>query len=126
MFWRILSLACYLYFTQTALAGGKPSPESPIQVTVCQLESQPNTYDRKLVEVSGRVYFGKFDFIIDASCEPHSQAGVWLDIGGDVTSPAQYWDIGNFLPKQSGVDVRVRGIAVPLRCEVLPRPFDCA
>lgn len=114
MYSRALSLACYLCFTQAALAGGKPSPESPIQVTVCQLESQPNTYDRKLVEVSGRVYFGKFDFIIDAACEAHSQAGVWLDTGGDVTSPAQYWDIGDFLLKQRGVDVRVRGIAVPL------------
>jgi hypothetical protein len=46
-----------------------------------------------------------------------------LDIGGDVTSPAQYWNIGNFLPKQRGVDVRVRGIAVPLVHDALLDQF---
>lgn len=96
------------------MANDEPTSELPARVTVCELENHPNVYDRKLVEVSGRIYFGKFDFIIDATCEPHSQTGVWLDIGGDVVSPSQYWNIGNFLPKQHGVDVQVRGIAVPL------------
>jgi hypothetical protein len=88
MFWRVLSLACCLSATKLALADDKPSSEVPIHVTVCQLETHPNIYDRKLVEVSGRIYVGKFDFIIDAICKPHRHAGVWLDIGGDVTSPA--------------------------------------
>ena len=114
MFWRILALACCLCTSKWVLADARPSSEPPIQLTVCQLENHPNSYDRKLVEVTGRVYVGKFDFIIDAKCEPHSQAGVWLDIGGDVVSPAQYWDIGNFLPKQRGADVQLRGITVPL------------
>jgi hypothetical protein len=70
-------------------------------------------YDRKLVQVQGRVYFGKFDFVIDADCEPHSQARVWLDFGGDIVSPSEYWDIGNYLPKQKEVDVQVKGIAIP-------------
>jgi len=87
------------------------------------LESQPNTYDRKLVEVSGRVYFGKSDFIIDATCRPRTQAGVWLDMGGDVTSPAQYRGIGNFLLKQRGVGVRVRGITVPVVHDALLDQF---
>jgi hypothetical protein len=120
---QILSLAFCLCATELALAGDKPSSESPIHVTVCQLESHPNTYDRKLVEVSGRIYFGKFNFNIDAACEPHSQAGIWLDTGGDVVSPAQYWDIGNFLPKKRGVDVQVRGIAVPLVHDALLDQF---
>lgn len=120
---QILSLAFCLCATKLALADDKPSSESPTYVTVCQLESHPNIYDRKLVEVSGRIYVGKFDFIIDATCEPHSQAGVWLDIGGDVVSPAQYWDIGNFLPKQRGIDVQVRGIAVPLVHDTLLNQF---
>jgi hypothetical protein len=114
MLWRTLSLACCLGIPGSALANDKPTSKLPVRVTVCELENHPNVYDRKLVEVSGRIYFGKFDFIIDATCKPHSQARVWLDIGGDVISPAQYWDIGNFLPKQRGVDVQVRGIAVPL------------
>jgi len=48
---------------------------------------------------------------------------VWLDIVGDVTSPAQYWDIGNFLPKKHGADVQVRGIAVPLVHDTLLYQF---
>jgi hypothetical protein len=54
------------------------SSQSPIRVTVCQLENHPNVYERKEVEVSGRIYVGKFDFLIDAPCKPHTQAGVWL------------------------------------------------
>ena len=99
MFWRILALACCLCTPKWAVADAKPSSESSIHVTVCQLENHPDTYDRKLVEVSARIYFGKFDCVIDAKCEPRSYARVWLDIGGDVVSPAQLWDIGNFLPK---------------------------
>ena len=120
MFWRILSLVCCLSVAECALAA--PS-QPPIHVTVCQLENHPSVYDRKEVEVSGRMYVGKFDFIIDAPCKPHTQTGVWLDIGGDVTSPAQFWEIGNFLPKQPGVNVEVRGIAIPLVHDALLDQF---
>jgi len=113
----VLTLACCLCAAESLLAA--PSPQSPIHASVCQLESHPNGYDGKEVEVSGRIYFGKFDFFIDAPCKPHTQAGVWLDIGGDVTSPAQFWDIGNFLPKQPGVNVQVKGIAIPLHHDIL-------
>jgi hypothetical protein len=120
-FCRVVTLACCLCAAESVLAA--PSSQSPIRVTVCQLESHPNVYDRKEVEVSGRIYVEKFDFLIDAPCKPHTQAGVWLDIGGDVTSPAQFWDIGNFLPKQPGVNVQVRGIAIPLVHDILLDQF---
>lgn len=113
----VLTLACCLCAAESVSAA--PSSQSPIHVTVCQLENHPNVYDRKEVEVSGRIYVGKFDFFIDAPCKPHTQGGVWLDLGGDVTSPAQFWDIGNFLFKQPGVNVQVRGIAIPLVHDVL-------
>lgn len=104
-----------VFFSATQLVAAQTTaPAAPaIQVTVCQLESHPRMYDRKLVQVQGRIYFGKFDFVIDAACEPHSQARVWLDFGGDIVSPSQYWGIGNFLPKQRGVDVQVKGTAIP-------------
>lgn len=123
MLWRIILLGCCCCFARAAVANDKPSAEVPIRVTVCQLESHPNIYDRKLVEVGGRIYFGKFDFVIDATCEPHSQARVWLDIGDDVVSPAQYWDMGNFLSKKRGVDVHVRGITVPVVHDTLLDQF---
>ena len=121
IFCCVVALGCCLCAAESVLAA--PSSQSPICVTVCQLESHPDVYDRKEVEVSGRIYVGKFDFLIDAPCKPHTQAGVWLDIGGDVTSPAQFWDIGNFLPKPPGVNVQVRGVAIPLVDDVLLDQF---
>lgn len=121
---QILFLSgCCCFLARAATSEGKPSLELPIRVTACQLESHPNSYDRKLVELRGRIYFGKFDFVIDATCEPHSQAAVWLDFGGDVESPAKYWNIGNFLPKQRGVDVQVKGVAIPLVHDALLDEF---
>jgi hypothetical protein len=76
-----------------------------------------------LVEIRGRVYFGKFDFVIEGSCKPHSQARVWLDLGGDVQAPGEYWGIASFLPKHKGVDVQVKGISIPLVHDALLDKF---
>ena len=95
-------------------ASGQGSAGGASRVTTCELENHPAAYDGQLVEVTGRVSFGKFDFYIDSSCKPHGRAGVWLDIGGDVESPQAYWGIGNYLPKRKGTDVRVEGMPIPL------------
>jgi hypothetical protein len=55
-------------------------------VTTCQLETHPSAYDHKLVEVRGRVYFGKFDFVIDSTCKPH---GHGLSGGGEEPQESQ-------------------------------------
>ena len=93
-----------------------PVDEKPIPVTTCQLEADPNSYDRKLVELRGRIIYGKFDFEIDSVCKPHSGVGTWIDFGGDFFSPASApgWNLGPFLEKSQGKDVRVRGISIPL------------
>lgn len=108
-----ICLVVFFCATQVNVAQTNGPAAAAVQATVCQLESHPKIYDRKLVQVRGRIYFGKFDFVIDADCKPHSQARVWLDFGGDIVSPSEYWDIGNFLPKQKGADVQVKGIAIP-------------
>ncbi len=115
--------AVLLFAAPIGLAQSKQSKDPPVQVTVCQLESHPNAYDKKLVEVRGLIYFGKFDFIIHAACESHSQGGVWLDLGGDVQSPGEYWGISTFLPKHTGVDVQVKGITIPLVRDALLDKF---
>ena len=96
------------------LAENAQSQQLPIQVTSCQLENHPGLYNHKLVEVTGRIYYGKFNFNIDSECKPHTQAGIWVDLGGDVEAPGAYWGIANYLPKQKNVDVQVRGVSVPL------------
>jgi hypothetical protein len=110
--WLICLVALFCA-AQAVTAQTNAQPNLPIRATVCQLENHPGMYDRKLVQTEGHIYFGKFDFVIDADCEPHSQARVWLDFGGDILSPSEYWGIGNFLPKQKGVDVRVKEITIP-------------
>jgi len=32
----------------------------------------------------------------------------WLDLGGDVQAPGEYWGAASFLPKHKGVDVHTR------------------
>ena len=123
MFWRLLSHSCCLFTANFALAQTNPPALTAPQVTVCQLENHPENYDRKLVEVRGRIYFGKFDFVIDAKCAPHAYTRVWIDFGGDVVSPAQFWNMGNLLPKRPGVDVRVKGVTVPLERDPLTEQF---
>jgi hypothetical protein len=109
MTWQALALQialpCILWAQHTSQS---------IPVTTCQLETHPELYDHKLVEVRGRIYFGKFDFVIDSDCKNHRQARVWLDLGGDVEAPGAYWGILSGLPKQKGVDIKVEGVAVPL------------
>lgn len=97
----------------------QPSVDVTKHVTTCELENNPKAYDRQLVEVTGQVSFGKFDFFIDSACKPHGGAGVWLDIGGDVESPQAYWGIGNYFPKRKETDVRVEGVSIPLVHDVL-------
>ncbi|MGB7231972.1 MAG: hypothetical protein WBD19_09875, partial [Candidatus Acidiferrum sp.] len=119
----LICLVAFLSTAQVVAAQTDAQASLPIQATVCQLENHPEMYDRKLVQTEGRIYFGKFDFVIDADCEPHSQARVWLDFGGDIVSPSEYWGIGNVLPKQKGIDVRVKGIAIPAARDALMDKF---
>jgi hypothetical protein len=116
MVWRTLCLLLSLCISQLARAQESRLAEAPLRVTICQLESAPDAYDRKLVEVRGRVIYSKFDFEMDSSCRSHGRA-IWLDFGGDLLSPAYApnWNLGPFLaPKPPGKDVRVRGLPVPL------------
>jgi hypothetical protein len=123
------ALATSVFFLSTALFTATPMGSKdnegasglPIQVSICQLETNGNAYDHKEVEVRGRIYFGKFDFIIDAACEPHG-TGVWLDLGGDVPAPRRDWLLWS-LSKQKGADVQVEGVAIPLSHDSLLDQF---
>jgi hypothetical protein len=119
----IFLCASLLFATQIAYAQSQRSADLPIQATVCQLERHPHDYDGKLVEVRGRIYFGKFDFFIHANCDPHSGVRVWLDLGGDVRAPGDYWGISTSLPKSKGTDVEVNEIAIPLVHDALLDQF---
>jgi hypothetical protein len=121
--WLALLLLGLLWGVAAVSAEDEGASAQPVQVTTCQLETHPDAYDRKLVEVRGRIYFGKFDFVIDSDCKDHRQARVWLDLGGDFESPGKYWGIVSFLPKQKGQDVRVRGISIPLVRDALLDQF---
>jgi hypothetical protein len=122
MFRPIACLLACLCPAALACAQNKPV-DPPLHLTTCQLENHPNLYDKKSVQVTGRVYIGKFDFIIDGFCAPHTGSGVWLDVGGDVESPGAFWGTLNDLPKRKGVDVRVRGVSIPVVRDALLNQF---
>lgn len=111
--WRYF-LGLIFFLVAMGSVSAQSLAEGPSHVTTCELENHPKVYDGQLVEVTGQVSFGKFDFYIDSSCKPHGGAGVWLDIGGDVESPQAYWGIGDYFPKRKGSDVRVEGVPIPL------------
>ncbi|HEY6253247.1 MAG TPA: hypothetical protein VI685_25100, partial [Candidatus Angelobacter sp.] len=120
---QILSLIALFWAIPFTFAQNQPSPATPIQVNTCLLETDPNAYDGKLVELRGRIYVGKFDFVVDSICKPHGYGRVWLDFGGDVLSPEDFWGISSSLPKKKGVDIRVRGVRVSLVHDALMDRF---
>lgn len=63
-----------------------------LDVTVCQLESNPAMYDHKLVKVSGRMTYGFEDFTLsDLACgRRNSVTSIWVEYGGTSSSGTMY------------------------------------
>jgi hypothetical protein len=99
MFRMLFCLISSLVAAGSAFSQDQP-PASPVQLTTCELENHPNLHEKQMVELTGRVYIGKFDFFIDGTCTPHGGAAVSLDIGGDIPSPWDYWGIYGSLEKR--------------------------
>ncbi|HYV09761.1 MAG TPA: hypothetical protein VE980_02535 [Pyrinomonadaceae bacterium] len=65
------------------------STEGPLKISLCQLKSDPKTYNHKLVEVTGFVSHGFEDFtLFDPACG--SWPSVWLEYGGKAASGTIY------------------------------------
>jgi len=66
------------------------SAEEPVKVSVCDVLSNPATYNHKLVEISGDVSRRFEDFTLtDKTCKKQS-FGIWLEVGGHIGSQVTY------------------------------------
>src|SRR5260221_4835692 len=83
-FRTILCTGGLLFCISTASRG-----EEPIRVNLCDLKTDPETYNHKLIEVTGFASHGFEDFgLFDPSCP--SFPYVWLEYGGTKKSGTMY------------------------------------
>lgn len=96
--------------------------EEPARVTVCQLQSGPATYDKKLIEVTGFFSSGFENFsLFDPGC-PSGQV-TWLEYGGTTASGTIYC-CGVDPNRDRPATAIVEGIPVPLIADKQFREFD--
>jgi hypothetical protein len=91
------------------------SAQEPEKVTLCQLKSDPATFNHHLIEVTTFVSHGVEDFtMFDPTCS--SGPDVWLAYGGTVDSSAG--------GRARTSELRVENIAIPLVDDPVFREFD--
>jgi len=97
--WKITAILAYVAILAGVSAGasGQTSAPSsgPVPVTACDLEDQPSKFDGKLVRVRARAWIEFENFTLyDPQCRKPSReapkASVWLEYGGDESTPAIY------------------------------------
>jgi len=88
------------------------SSEEPQKVTVCQLKSDPTSFNHKLVEVEAFVSHDFEDFtLFDPAC--HAWPAVWLEYGGKAKSDTTYC-CGPTAGRNRPQELTVEGIPIPL------------
>ena len=65
------------------------APEQPVDTTVCELASNPDAFNHKLVKLSGEITRGYKVFTLNAACKPNLSS-IWLDYGGFINAPSVF------------------------------------
>ena len=117
---ELLTLVLVLAPLQFCVA--QQQAETPQKATVCQLLSDPKTWDHKLVQVTGFASHGFEDSaFFDPECDIHDRS-LWMEFGGThktgTVSTAS--DSGRSRPKSAVVE----GIKIPLVEDALFHHFD--
>jgi hypothetical protein len=103
--------------------GGQKPSLKPEKVTSCQLASNPDVYNHKLVEVTGFLSHGFENFtLFDPSCS--AQTSIWLEYGGTVTSGTVYCCPGSGDRRSRPKQLRVDNIPIPLVVDKRFRELD--
>lgn len=102
-------LACVI----PLLAGGRlVAQDAPAEVPICDLASNPLSFDGKLIRLRGTLSVNFEDFSLDTSnCNPDQ--GIWLAFGGDV--PGIVPSTANDSSRKPGADINVRGVAYQIK-----------
>ncbi len=64
-------------------------PEHIVSTTLCELASNPDAFNHKLVKLSGDVTHGYRLFTLAATCKPNLSS-IWLSYGGLINPPALF------------------------------------
>jgi hypothetical protein len=95
-----------------ASCGFATAAESPVAVSLCDVQAHPEKYDRQLVKIKGTTVATFESFVLfDPSC-PSSSNSVWLTFGGDVSDPVVYC-CGDH-SRRPGSTLKVQGLRIPL------------
>lgn len=99
------------------------SESKPEKVTLCQLQTDPASYNHKLVEVTAFVSKGFEDFaLFDPNCSSGSTS-VWLEFGGTAASGTMYC-CGVTAERNRPKQLVVEDIPISLVDDELFRTFD--
>jgi hypothetical protein len=116
-FWLLASCAT-LSFCLSTLSRA----EEPLKVSVCELQTDPSSYNHKLVEVEGFVSHGFEDFsLFDPGCA--DSMGIWLEYGGTRKSNTVYC-CGPTAGTSRKEELKIEGIPVPLVDDDQFKRFD--
>ena len=92
------------------------------KVSLSKLYKNPETYNHKLIRISGLISHGFEQFTLtDPNCP--GRCGVWLEYGGTLSSGTIYC-CGGLANRESKQQVVVEGISVPLVEDETFRKFD--
>jgi hypothetical protein len=115
---RTILCTCGLLFCISTVSRG----EETIRVTVCDLKTDPESYNHKLIEVTGFVSHGFEDFgLFDPNCP--SFPYVWLEFGGTKKSGTMYC-CGVSADRNRPKELVVEGIELPLTANEQLESFD--
>jgi hypothetical protein len=114
----VRSRRIYFVFACCAVAlcfSTRAHAQEPERITLCQLQSDPATFNDHLVEVTAFVSHGFEDFsLFDPTCS--AGADVWLEYGGTVSSSAS--------DRTRPSELAVENIPIPLVDDETFREFD--
>ncbi len=82
--------ACALWFLALALAA-HAAADTYLNVDVCQLMANPDSFDNKLITVRVRIVIGIEDFEMAASdCQTLAANGIWLEYARGLKQPTTW------------------------------------
>ncbi len=101
------------------------SSEEPLLTTVCEIISDPASFDHKLVEVEGVASQGMENFSLSTkSCHQKGNfTGIWLEYGGRVRSGAKFC-CGVPMERDRAEDLVIEGVTTSIVEDDRFRLFD--
>lgn len=96
-------------------------PEQIVSTTLCELVSNPEAFNHKLIKVSGDVTHGYRLFTLTGACKPNLSS-VWLSYGGFINPPSIY--NSQHVDQKRPQQLTIEGLQTTLVEDTLFKKFD--